>query len=452
MTLHARPFNGDDDAHLLAGIVTRAALATPQCSYWHVGDVWWGLYQNTVFDSRHNIHLWFDEAAPVGFAWFFPSGSVSTQVVPGRADGAVLEAEMLGWAEERRRTISAVDGEPITLTATAFAHDAPRIALLTGRGYERVGTPMYHFHRALSGPVAPTPPAIGMTVRQVGEEPEWGARVEIHRDVWHPSKVTLDAYRRLRAAPGYRPELDLVAVTAQGAFASYCICWLDPATQTGEFEPVGTRPAFRRRRLGQAVIVEGLRRLREHGATQAIVYTPLYKEAARPHRRRVGIRWAVDEPYIRLAGRWVYAYRAIDEHGQVIDVYLSETRDTAAATAFFAQAIARTGVRPQRVTTDKAAAYPPALRAVVPDAEHITGKIEQQGIERDHQHLKGRTRSMRGFQQIACAQVVCDGHGFMRNLRDGFYRLGEPTGDPRIPQAPRLARAWDDRTQILAAG
>jgi len=58
---------------------------------------------------------------------------------------------------------------------------------------------------------------------------------------------------------------------------------------------------------------------------------------------------------------------------------------------------------------------------------------------------------MRGFQHLRCAQVVCDGHGFMRNLRDGFYRLGEPTGDPRIHQAPRLARAWDDLTQILAA-
>ena len=180
-------------------------------------------------------------------------------------------------------------------------------------------------------------------------------------------------------------------------------------------------------------------------------FTPLYKEAARPHRCRVGTRWAVDETYIRMAGRWVYAYRAIDEHGQVIDVYLSATRDTTAATAFFEQAIARTDVRPHRVTTDKAPTYPPALAAVVPEAEHITGKAEQQGIERDHQHLKRRTRSMRGFQQLRCAQVVCDGHGFMRNLRDGFYHLGEPTGDPRILHAPRLVRAWDDLTQRLAA-
>ena len=106
---------------------------------------------------------------------------------------------------------------------------------------------------------------------------------------------------------------------------------------------------------------------------------------------------------------------------------------------------------PRRVTTDKAPTYPPALRAVVPEAEHGTGTMEQQGIERDHHHRKGRTRSMRGFQRLRCAQVVCDGPGFMRTLRAGFYGLGEPTGDPRIAQVPRLARAWDDLTPILAA-
>jgi len=180
-------------------------------------------------------------------------------------------------------------------------------------------------------------------------------------------------------------------------------------------------------------------------------FTPLYQDAARPHRHRVGTRWAVDEMSMRLAGHWVYAYRASDEHGQVIDVYLSETRATVAATAFFEQAIARTAVRPHRVTTHKAPTYPPALQAIVPDAEHITGQAEQQAIERDHQQLKGRTRCMRAFQQLGCARVVCDGHGFMRNLRDGVYRLGEPTGDPRIPHAPRLVRAWDDLTRILAA-
>ncbi len=101
--------------------------------------------------------------------------------------------------------------------------------------------------------------------------------------------------------------------------------------------------------------------------------------------------------------------------------------------------------------TDKAAIYPPALAAVLPEATHIAGKAEQQAIERDHQHLKGRCRSMPGFKTLHGALTVCAGHGFVRNLRDGFYRLGLVMGDPRSPHAPRLMLAWDEITRQLRA-
>ncbi len=180
-------------------------------------------------------------------------------------------------------------------------------------------------------------------------------------------------------------------------------------------------------------------------------FTPLYQEAARSRRHRVGQQWSIDETYMRIAGRWCYAFRAIDEEGQVIDVYVSPTRDTAAATTFLIQAIEGTEVTPTFATTDRAAIYPPAFATVLPEVKHIAGKMVQQRIERDHQHLKGRTRSIRGFQTLPCAQVVCAGHGFMRNLRGGFYALGVRGGDPRLQQPPRLVRAWDDLTLILSA-
>jgi len=109
---------------------------------------------------------------------------------------------------------------------------------------------------------------------------------------------------------------------------------------------------YLRFRLPYADLVELLAERGVHVDASTIVdgvqcFTPLYKEAAGAHRHRVGVRWAVDETYIRMAGRWVYAYRAIDEHGQVIDVYLSETRDTAAATTFFERAIDHADVRPR---------------------------------------------------------------------------------------------------------
>jgi transposase-like protein len=63
--------------------------------------------------------------------------------------------------------------------------------------------------------------------------------------------------------------------------------------------------------------------------------------------------------YVKVSGRWRYVYRAIDQFGQVIDVYVSPRRDGGAARCFFARALATTKVVPVEVTTDKAAVYPP---------------------------------------------------------------------------------------------
>ncbi|CAO5171613.1 hypothetical protein FAIPA1_310037 [Frankia sp. AiPs1] len=59
-------------------------------------------------------------------------------------------------------------------------------------------------------------------------------------------------------------------------------------------------------------------------------FTPLLVEAARPCRHRLGDRWSVDETYVKVAGRWTYLCRAVDQHGQVIDVLASTRRDQTA--------------------------------------------------------------------------------------------------------------------------
>ena len=68
-------------------------------------------------------------------------------------------------------------------------------------------------------------------------------------------------------------------------------------------------------------------------------FTPLLIDAAQPCRHAVGDRWFVDETYVKVAGVWRYVYRAVDQFGQVIDVYVSRRRDLAAARRFFAVAL-----------------------------------------------------------------------------------------------------------------
>jgi transposase, IS6 family len=145
----------------------------------------------------------------------------------------------------------------------------------------------------------------------------------------------------------------------------------------------------------------------------------------------------VDETYCDYRGKQAYIYRAIDEAGQVVDAFFSERRNGAAAQAFFERAMAETAVIPVRVTTDKAKCYPPALRAVLPGVEHRHSKYLNNGLERDHSHLKQRLSPMRSFKRGASADALARGHALIRNLRGGFSPLTAAVA-PNL----RLAVAW----------
>ncbi len=128
-------------------------------------------------------------------------------------------------------------------------------------------------------------------------------------------------------------------------------------------------------------------------------FTPLLAEAARPCRHRAGGRWFVDETYVKVAGRWRYVYRAIDQFGQVIDVFVSPQRDATAARRFFARAIGTTKVTPVEVVTDRAATYPAVVEKLLPAAWHCTEPYANNRVEADHGRLKSRLQPMRGLKR-----------------------------------------------------
>jgi ribosomal protein S18 acetylase RimI-like enzyme len=109
--------------------------------------------------------------------------------------------------------------------------------------------------------------------------------------------VTVESFTNVQAAWPYRTDLDCVVEAPDGSFAAYCLAWLDDANDVGELEPVGTHPDHRRRGLASAVCRFAHQRLREEGATRAIVYsiagsdaTTLYESIGmREHSRSIGL-------------------------------------------------------------------------------------------------------------------------------------------------------------------
>src|ERR687886_1436415 len=127
--------------------------------------------------------------------------------------------------------------------------------------------------------------------------------------------------------------------------------------------------------------------------------TPALAETLRRRRRgKVGRSWFVDETYLKVQGRWVYLYRAIDRSGALVDVMLSDTRDMAAAKAFFRSAKTVTGLTPARVTTDGHDSYPRAIRSKLGrHVRHRTSRYLNNRMEQDHRRVKRLTRPGLGF-------------------------------------------------------
>jgi transposase-like protein len=173
-------------------------------------------------------------------------------------------------------------------------------------------------------------------------------------------------------------------------------------------------------------------------------FAPLFADAASFARRSPDDRWFVDETYVKVNGVWRYVYRAVDQHGQVIDILVSKRRDADAARRFFRRALTTLRVTPTEVVTDAAPVYPRVLDELVPAAWHHVERYANNQIEADHGRLKHRLRPMRGLRTDRTAAVIIAGLAFMQNLRRGHYELATETAHPL-----RVAAAFAELAQAI---
>jgi transposase-like protein len=165
-------------------------------------------------------------------------------------------------------------------------------------------------------------------------------------------------------------------------------------------------------------------------------FGPALAAEVQRHRRTVATTWLVDETYVKILGKWHYLYRGIDLDGQVLDCWLSATRDSPAADAFFRRTIASTHSVPEHIVTDKAAFYPSAIRGHAPDAKHTaTGfynrVISTNRCERNHGYVKSRLRPIRGLKSFGCAVRLFPALDALQLIERGFVTTPQ-TGSHRV--------------------
>jgi len=148
-----------------------------------------------------------------------------------------------------------------------------------------------------------------------------------------------------------------------------------------------------------------------------INYSPLISAEAKKSKRNVATSWRMDETYIKVKGKWVYLYRAVDKFGDTIDFMLSEQRDEMAATAFFKQAINNNGF-PHKVVMDKSGANYAGieninmllmLAGLISFIEICQVKYLNNVIEQDHRFIKKITNPMMGFKAFHSARATIEG-------------------------------------------
>jgi putative transposase len=158
-------------------------------------------------------------------------------------------------------------------------------------------------------------------------------------------------------------------------------------------------------------------------------FSPLLLERFNQRKRKVTRRWHIDETYIRVRGRWMYLYRAIDSVGDTVEFFLSEHRDLAAAKRFIRRALQRHD-RPERIVIDGSLTNREAIMACdtesrlrdrsghrlkpirIRQSQYLNNRIEQ-----DHRRIKRRVRPMLGFKSIICAATTLSGIEMVHMMR-----------------------------------
>jgi mycothiol synthase len=246
--------------------------------------------------TQANTRLWEDaEGQVVAFALVDAYNNLCFEIAAGTAESDV-EAQMIDWGVECLRRVAQKHSEPITLDASCNEDDAGRIALLERHGFVPQTARSLRMARPLDAPIPALQVPAGFVVRPVAGEQEVEALVALHRTAHGTQHLSVEERLAWMRVPEYAPELDLVAVAADGTLAAYCMCAVseDENARSGRNEgyvdPIATHPAYQRRGLARALMLTGLHSLQARGLDTAVLGTSSENVAMQQAAKSVGFR------------------------------------------------------------------------------------------------------------------------------------------------------------------
>ena len=287
-----RAYTGEADLRAMAALVHLAPADNL-----HVADLPWR-FSSWALDYPDNVGLWVNADGQL-LAWAVlqtPWWAVDYALHPDA--GQDLHRQLLAWADDRaRQTLGTPSGQPAWFV-NVFAGQSDRIRDLEQAGFAsqaNIGEDSWSkvlMRRPAQTPLPDYTLPSGVTIRPLAGESEVSAYVGLQRTVFESENVTVGWRSRTLRMPQYIADLDLVAVAPDGDLVAFCVCWLDQAADpvSGQVEPLGVHPDWRRSGLGRAILSEGLRRLRSHGARQIYVETDNYRGAALELYESAGFR------------------------------------------------------------------------------------------------------------------------------------------------------------------
>jgi putative transposase len=147
-----------------------------------------------------------------------------------------------------------------------------------------------------------------------------------------------------------------------------------------------------------------------------IKFGAIYFRRLKRKHRGYGDTFFIDEVFVKINGKQHYLWRAVDQDGEVVDVFLQAKRDGAAAKRFFKRLLRNHGGEPRKIVTDKLRSYGVAHRELIPETNHVTDRYANNRAEQSHESTRVRERGMRRFKSVGQAQRFLGVHAAVYNL------------------------------------